>query len=64
MTEDKMVGWHYRCSEPELGQTLGGGERQGGLECCSPWGFKELDTTGRLNSNNNNNVYSMELLCN
>ena len=29
-----------------LGQTLGDGERQGGLECCSPWGHKESDTTG------------------
>ena len=63
MTEDEMVGWHHQCSEPELGQTLGGGERQGGLACCSPWGLKELDMTGQLNSNNNN-VYSMELLCN
>ena len=22
------------------------GEGQGGLVCCSPWGHKELDTTG------------------
>ena len=29
-----------------LGQTLGDGEGQGGLVCCSPWGCKELDTTG------------------
>ena len=29
-----------------LGQTLGDGEGQGGLECCSPWGHKESDTTG------------------
>ena len=21
--------------------------------CCSPWGHKELDTTGQLNNNNN-----------
>ena len=45
-----MVGWHYRCSEPELGQTLGDGERQGGLACCSPWGLKESDTTEQLNT--------------
>ena len=30
----------------------GDGEGQGGLACCSPWGRKESDTTGRLNSNN------------
>ena len=28
-------------------------EGQGGLACCSPWGCKELDTTMRLNNNNN-----------
>ena len=38
-----MAGWHYRCTEHELGQTLGDGERQGGLVCCSPWGCKESD---------------------
>ena len=43
MTEDEMVGWH----EPE--QTLGDGEGQGGLECCSPRGHKESDTTEQLN---------------
>ena len=26
---------------------------QGSLACCSPWGFKESDTTERLNNNNN-----------
>ena len=25
------------------------GERQGSLECCSPWGCKESDMTERLN---------------
>ena len=30
----------------EFGQTLGDSEGQGGLMCCSPWGHKELDTTG------------------
>ena len=24
---------------------------QGSLACCSPWGHKESDTTGRLNNN-------------
>ena len=28
---------------------LGVGEGQGGLECCSPWGHKESDTTEQLN---------------
>ena len=33
-------------------QASGGGEGQGSLVCCSPWGHKESDTTERLNSNN------------
>ena len=33
----------------EFVQTLGAGDGQGGLACCSPWGGKELDTTDRLN---------------
>ena len=32
-------------NERELGQTPGDSEGQGGLECCSPWSHKELDTT-------------------
>ena len=38
----------------ELGKTLGDGEGQGGLACCSPCGRNELDMTGRMNSNNIN----------
>ena len=49
MTEDEMVGWHYRFSGHELVQTPGDSEGQGNLVCCSPWGCKELDTTERLN---------------
>ena len=41
-----MVGWHHQCN----GQTPGGGEGQGSLECCRPRGHGELDTTGRLNN--------------
>ena len=29
-----------------------GGEGQGGLVFCSPWGCKELDTTEQLNNKN------------
>ena len=31
--------------------TLGVGDGQGGLVCCSPWGRKESDVTERLNWN-------------
>ena len=49
-TEDEMVGWHHRLDGHESEQTLGVGDGQGGLACCSPWGHKELDTTERLNN--------------
>ena len=51
MTENEMVGWYHQFSGHELGQTSGDGEGQRGLECCSPLGHKEQDTTGRLNNN-------------
>ena len=52
MTEDEMVGWHHRLNGHEFEQTLGDGEGQGSLACCSPWGYKELDMIWPLNNNN------------
>ena len=52
-SEDEMTGWPHWCNGHELGQTLGHGEGQGGLACCSPSGRTELDTIGWLNNNNN-----------
>ena len=40
MTEDEMVGWHHQLNGHELEQTLGDGEGQGNLACCSPWHHK------------------------
>ena len=37
MTEDEMIGWHHQLNEHESEQTVGDGEGQGSLECCSPW---------------------------
>ena len=45
MTEDEMVGRHHRLDGRESEQTLGDGEGQGGLVCCSPWHLKESDMT-------------------
>ena len=56
MTEDEMVGWHHRLDGCEFEQAPAGGEGQGSVVCCSPWGHKESDTTEQLN--NNNNSYS------
>ena len=50
-SEDEMDGWHHQCNGHELGQTSGNGEGQKGLACCSPWGCKGSDMTGRLNNN-------------
>ena len=35
----------------EFEHTLGHGEGQGSLTCCSPWGCKESDTTEQLINN-------------
>ena len=44
-TEDEMVGWHDGLSGHGFGWTLGAGDGQGGLVCCSSWGYKQLDMT-------------------
>ena len=48
--EDEMVGWHHEFKWHESEQTLGDSERQGSLQCCSPWGHKDSDTTQWLNN--------------
>ena len=52
MTEDEMVGWHHQLNVHEFEQTSRHSEEHWSLMCCSPWGFKELDTCERLNNNN------------
>ena len=47
-TEDEMVEWHHRLDGHECEWALRVGDEQGGLACCSPWGRKESDRTGRL----------------
>ena len=47
MTKDEMVGWHHRLDGHEFEQALRVGDRQGSLACCSPWVFKESNTTER-----------------
>ena len=55
ISDVEMAGWHNWCNGLELRWTLGDGEGQGGLVCCSPWCHKESDTTGWLNNNDNEN---------
>ena len=52
-TEDEMAGWHHRLNGHEFGWTLGVGDGQGSLACCSSWSCKESDRTKRLNNKNN-----------
>ena len=49
MTEDEMVGWHHRLDGHEFEEALEVVDGQGSLECCSPWGCKELNMTEQLN---------------
>ena len=48
-TEDEMVGRHHWLNGREFEQALRVGDGQRILACCSPWGYKELDTTQWLN---------------
>ena len=40
-----MVGGHHQLRGHEFEQTLGDGEGQGNLVCCSPCGRQESDMT-------------------
>ena len=44
--KDEMARQHHQLTGHESEQALGGGEGQGSLACCSPWGHKESDMTG------------------
>ena len=46
ISEDEMARCHHKCNGQEPGQTLGDGEEQRGLACCSPCSCKELDKLG------------------
>ena len=57
-TEAEMVGWHHRLNGHGFVWTLGVGDGQGGLACCSSWGHKESDMTEPRDLLNN--VYSWQ----
>ena len=50
-TEDEIVGWYHWLSGYEFEQTPRDSEGQKSLECCSPLGHKESDSTEQLNNN-------------
>ena len=41
MREVEMVEWHHLHNGHEFDNTLGDGEGQGSLVCCSPGSYKE-----------------------
>ena len=47
-TEDEMIGWHH-VHRHEFEQAPRVGDGQQSLECCSPWGRTESDTSEWLN---------------
>ena len=47
--QNEMVRWHHQVDGHEFEQAPGVGDGRGSLECYSPWGWKELDTTEQLN---------------
>ena len=48
-TEDEIAGCYHWLDGRESEWTPGVCDGQGGLACCDSWGWKELDTTDRLN---------------
>ena len=59
-TENEMVEWHHQLSVHEFEQTLGDGEGQGGLACCSSWGYKETQLKNwTANPNSASILYSI-----
>ena len=51
MTENEMVGCHYRLNGPEFEQTSGDSEGQRSPACYSSWGCNELNVIQQLNNN-------------
>ena len=45
-----MVRRHHQLNGHESEQTMGDGEGQGSLACCSPWGCKQSNMTEQLNN--------------
>ena len=46
-SKDEMAGQHHQCKGHELGQTLGDGKGQRGLECCIHGVAKRWEALGK-----------------
>ena len=60
--EDEIVEWHHQFNEHELGQTPRDREGQGGLECSSPWGSKDLTSLSDWTTTNEQYNYYNHLI--
>ena len=63
VAEGQIVRQHQLFHGHEFKQTLGDSRRQRSLTCCSPWGYKQLDVTSWLNSNNHSQSLTVFLQC-
>jgi len=48
-TENEMIGWYHQLDGHEYEQVLEVGDILGSLVCCSPWGYRESNTTEQIN---------------
>ena len=55
-----VCGWHHWLNGHEFEQASGDGEGPKSLVCCSPWYYRESDTTERLNNSNKNQEEKIE----
>ena len=58
-----MAEWHHWLDGRESEWTPGVGDGQGGLACCDSWGWKESDTTQRLNWTEGMDLFRDNFLC-
>ena len=53
---DEMIQQYHQLDGHGFEQALGVSDGQGSLVCCSPWAFKESDTTEQLNQTEPNKL--------
>ena len=59
VAEDEMIGRHHQLNGQQFEETLGESEGQRGLECCSPWVCKELDSQASLSITNSWSLFKL-----
>ena len=62
-TEDEMVGGHHRLDEHDFEHTLGVGDGQGSLACCSPRGRRGVNPTEQLSNKKKKITFALKCWC-